>query len=388
MRQLFGAYLHQDWNVDFETPGVAISAFIRDAGSGASSRMEDLARDIREFVREHPDDDELTTALGKELWCEYFPPGDGHSTREWLEEVAKRLELDQDRPLLHSRGKAGVRGRMVTIIAEYVAGMGQLERQVRDLGLDRRMAFVLDTVRQGEEHLPFDPKLYIALLHAARDAFQADRLVALSSTGETTELAGATDRVRLTKGEAEIPREPPEQVLLYREGRIVAAIGSEPWVRVGGPDPSHDSYTIPISSAEDRTMELKAAARAAFGELGAFVTESNRAGGRPPRPSGFLRSLLSRFGRERGRRLSSSAELYRFLLELEETLKRQGDRDLAEEVKSASRHAAGMSTEFLGESRNALRDVLDRGANLLNEEERRKVADVLKQLDEAFDRRR
>jgi hypothetical protein len=290
LRQFFGCYLHQDWNAEYETPGVAISAFIRDAGAGGPSRLKDLARDIREFARAYPHDDVLTTALGRELGCEYFPPGDGHSTRDWLDEVATSLEQGQVRPVLDTRGGDGVRGRIVTILVDYVGGMDSRARQVRDLGLKRRVAFVLDTIRRGEEDLHFDPDLYVAILQAARDAFHADRVVAVSATDETTELAGATDRVRLSNREREAPREPPEQVLLYRDGRIVAAIGSEPRVRVGGPDPYHDSHTIPISFDDDRTLELKAAVRATCRELGAFVTESVRAA---PEPSGPLRRRRS-----------------------------------------------------------------------------------------------
>jgi mannose/cellobiose epimerase-like protein (N-acyl-D-glucosamine 2-epimerase family) len=87
------------------------------------------------------------------------------------------------------------------------------------------------------------------------------------------------------------------------------------------------------------------------------------------------------------KQLSSNAEMHRFLLGIEAALKRQGWLDLAEVVSFASRHAAGMSTEFLGEARIALREVFSRGANFLDEEDRRNVAVVLKQLDEALDRR-
>ena len=86
--------------------------------------------------------------------------------------------------------------------------------------------------------------------------------------------------------------------------------------------------------------------------------------------------------------LSDNADLYRFLLEIEHTLRRGGSDKLAEAVKTASRHAAGMSTEFLGESRIALREVFKAGVNALGEKDLSNVADVLRQLDEALERRR
>jgi hypothetical protein len=46
-----------------------------------------------------------------------------------------------------------------------------------------------------------------------------------------------------------------------------------------------------------------------------------------------------------------------------------------------------MSTEFLGQSRIALRRVLEQGKDVLTEQERNDLMDVLKQLNAAFDKR-
>jgi hypothetical protein len=85
--------------------------------------------------------------------------------------------------------------------------------------------------------------------------------------------------------------------------------------------------------------------------------------------------------------LSNNSELYEYLLALEAKLRRHGSVDLADAVSSASRQASGLSTEFLGESRIALRRVAAQGQGALSELERRKLLDVLKQLDAALDRR-
>jgi hypothetical protein len=92
MRQLFGGYLNEDWNLEFGTTDDAVSAYMRDKGPGAESDLKELARSILEFVGKYSSDEELTAALSKQLWCGYFPPGDGLSTRRWLEGVAARLE--------------------------------------------------------------------------------------------------------------------------------------------------------------------------------------------------------------------------------------------------------------------------------------------------------
>jgi hypothetical protein len=86
-------------------------------------------------------------------------------------------------------------------------------------------------------------------------------------------------------------------------------------------------------------------------------------------------------------KLASNKELYEYLLTLSSRLKSEGDERLSQLVALASRHAAGMSTEFLGESRIALREVVAKPNNALSEKEYAQVLNVLEQLDDALDRR-
>jgi hypothetical protein len=86
--------------------------------------------------------------------------------------------------------------------------------------------------------------------------------------------------------------------------------------------------------------------------------------------------------------LSNNAELYQYLLHLSAILQERDAKQLGEAVVHASKCSAGMSTEFLGESRIALRQVLKKGAGLLTTQERDDVKDVLRQLDKALDERR
>ena len=86
--------------------------------------------------------------------------------------------------------------------------------------------------------------------------------------------------------------------------------------------------------------------------------------------------------------LSSNRELYEYLLFLAAELKKRKFDELSEAVAFASRQAAGnMSAEFLGESRIALRRVLKEEDGVLTVQERADLSDVLRQLDEAFDKR-
>jgi hypothetical protein len=76
------------------------------------------------------------------------------------------------------------------------------------------------------------------------------------------------------------------------------------------------------------------------------------------------------------KQLTSNRDLFDYLVSLSGILKERNESELAEEVLSAAKTAAGnMSAEFLGESRNALRRT------------QRNVQSVLAQLDAAFDRK-
>lgn len=86
--------------------------------------------------------------------------------------------------------------------------------------------------------------------------------------------------------------------------------------------------------------------------------------------------------------LSGFKALYDYLIVLASELQQRGAAELGEAVDHARRcSASGISTEFLGESRIALRRVLNEENGALTAQERTDLLDVLKQLDEALDGR-
>jgi hypothetical protein len=83
--------------------------------------------------------------------------------------------------------------------------------------------------------------------------------------------------------------------------------------------------------------------------------------------------------------LASNGELYEYLLGLAKTLQERQAQKLAEAVAHASRTAVGNSTEFLGESRIALRRVIKEERRLLTAQERADAKNVLSQIDGALE---
>jgi hypothetical protein len=86
--------------------------------------------------------------------------------------------------------------------------------------------------------------------------------------------------------------------------------------------------------------------------------------------------------------LSNNRDLYEYLVFLAAELKKRKLEELSEAVSFASRHAASnISTEFLGEARIALDRVMNEEDGMLTAQERADLSFVVKQLDDAFNRR-
>lgn len=81
---LFGAYLHQDWDLEFGTPDRAILAFKENAGpERIAATCEELEALIR-TVDGLPDPDRF---LLQDLLCYYSPKAAHRSVSAWLQHV-------------------------------------------------------------------------------------------------------------------------------------------------------------------------------------------------------------------------------------------------------------------------------------------------------------
>jgi len=86
-------------------------------------------------------------------------------------------------------------------------------------------------------------------------------------------------------------------------------------------------------------------------------------------------------------RLRDNQQLYDYLVAISTKLNNRGAVELSQDVLAASRVVATVPiTEFLGESRIALRRVENK-QTVLTDEECSELRDVIRQLDEAFARR-
>lgn len=85
LSQFFGAYFHQDWDLDGPTWQDVVLVFVK---SQSRERALDVLNSIRSWLRSATSDAQIAREL-QEFGCEYNPQPDGITDREWVEQVAK-----------------------------------------------------------------------------------------------------------------------------------------------------------------------------------------------------------------------------------------------------------------------------------------------------------
>jgi hypothetical protein len=86
------------------------------------------------------------------------------------------------------------------------------------------------------------------------------------------------------------------------------------------------------------------------------------------------------------KKLTNNTDLYEYLLSIGNLLADRGAQQLAESVRFAARQGTGLSTEFLGESRIALRGVLGAENGILHAHEREELCGIIHQVEFALRR--
>ena len=89
LRNFFGGYFHQDWDLEADDPDDVILYHIRESRD-TPEELRALGQMILDYM-EGMDDAELESRLYRELSCEYYPVSDGTSARVWLHKVASML---------------------------------------------------------------------------------------------------------------------------------------------------------------------------------------------------------------------------------------------------------------------------------------------------------
>jgi hypothetical protein len=92
LRQFFGGYFHQDWDLAGSTPSDVMAAFLQNA---SSESLRNLADALRRLLEDFSTEAALQTYLVDELWCEYVP-ADGGTTR-WIKSLSTEIDAELQR---------------------------------------------------------------------------------------------------------------------------------------------------------------------------------------------------------------------------------------------------------------------------------------------------
>ena len=124
-----------------------------------------------------------------------------------------------------------------------------------------RLAIVLDSYRPNSMDSVFDADLYCAVVGAVTKFLHADSLASEGEFGGCTSAESFESHYRSMET---IDREPPNWIRYIKHGKTIAVCASELWVRVGGPNPYHDSYTMSIFHSLENGDALRAACEEAI----------------------------------------------------------------------------------------------------------------------------
>lgn len=90
LRQFFGAYFHQDWDIDAEDADGVVALYVSD-DRHTDEQLRAIARQIDEYLENEGSQENISQGLFEKLGCEYLPASSGSNAGEWLTHVANLL---------------------------------------------------------------------------------------------------------------------------------------------------------------------------------------------------------------------------------------------------------------------------------------------------------
>jgi hypothetical protein len=93
LRHFFATYFHQDWYLEAGTPEQVISMYATDVNDPIT--IDTLVDGIGAFIVDHPNENDLSHALSREMGCYYSTKALEQSTREWLLYVTRMVQAER-----------------------------------------------------------------------------------------------------------------------------------------------------------------------------------------------------------------------------------------------------------------------------------------------------
>lgn len=88
MKQLFGGYFHQGWDIEGDTDADVVAAF---ASKLSQDQIKATIDELDDLMRRFPDNGLAIERSLKELRSEYYYQADGLSAMDWLSRIKHLL---------------------------------------------------------------------------------------------------------------------------------------------------------------------------------------------------------------------------------------------------------------------------------------------------------
>ncbi len=89
VKNMFSAYLNQDFDLIFGTPDEAVQAFVKQSTKEQVTRA---AHEIRGLLDMTISEHDMHKLLVEQLGCYYYYPAEWPSARKWLQHTLKLIE--------------------------------------------------------------------------------------------------------------------------------------------------------------------------------------------------------------------------------------------------------------------------------------------------------
>ena len=146
--------------------------------------------------------------------------------------------------------------RTIDIVVGYLQDIDGLPRDAGRLALQERIAFVLPQRPNSVDCEP-DPTAYLDLLRSIEEVLAPATIRCRTDERDVFSEYSPQSFLAYVTGMAPPLYEPLDRVQFLGDGRVLGLLVSEPWGRVGGPAPYHDSYVAALFTARDTSVLLQ-----------------------------------------------------------------------------------------------------------------------------------
>lgn len=190
----------------------------------------------------------------------------------------------------------GLRAISVKLVTGYIKWIDVQPPDISRFAWNGRLAFAQDSYHPSSADMLFDEDLYLAVLQALHHFVGARKCILMPESNSVIEVTEIAEIDALLLRLPEYERVPFQRILFEREGKILAACGSELYAEAGGPEPYRDTFCVPIYMSVEEISRFQPIVLDLCRRMGVKeIQEIDASQWRAPRPT--IGSILRRLFR-------------------------------------------------------------------------------------------